>query len=230
MDKNKSHHILLVDDDKLLYALLEEFSGTYSYKFHNLTCGEALVAYLETSLPDFIALDIMMPGNDGLYWLAWLKNYYPTIPVLLLSARNSAQDRLSGLELGADDYLVKPFHPKELMIRVHNILRHQVEIRANDRFQIGVSSFDPKQGCLLQEGITTKLSTRETELLLLFCQHAGETLSRDHIWQSLHGIEHHPLNRNVDMLVSRLRKKLGDDPANPVYLHTVWNRGYRLVF
>lgn len=229
MNKHKPYHVLLVDDDKLLCALIDKFSSDYPFFFKSLTNGEALVPYLEQEVPNFIVLDIMLPGRDGLYWLAWLKSHYAEIPILLLSARSSAQDRVQGLELGADDYLVKPFHPKELMIRVQNILRHHINGMAEDQFQIGVYLFDAKHGYLLKEGVTTKLSTRETALLLLFCQHAGQVLSRDDIWQALHGIEHHPLNRNIDMLVNRLRKKLTDHSTNPAYLQTVWNRGYRLV-
>lgn len=223
-----THHILLVDDDILLRVLLEEFVVMHGCVLHSLGQGDEMVEYLQGQQPDLIALDIMMPGKDGLYWLGWLRDNHPLMPVLLLSTRASARDRLKGLELGADDYLIKPFHPKEFLIRVGHILRNTAMPRSI-LTQIGEYQFDPVHECLFHRDAQIRLTTLETRLLSFFCQHSGQTLTRDAISHALTGNEHQPLNRSIDMAVNRLRKKLGEDLAAPKHLHTVWRKGYRFV-
>lgn len=222
------NHILLVDDDVLLHKLLEEYFNIHGHHLYSLKEGEGIGNFLQQRRPDMIILDIMMPGKDGLYWLGWLRTHYPQIPVLLLSAKRTAHDRVKGFELGAADYLIKPFHPKELLIRVNNIL-HNRQIADNKLIKLGNYLFDPTQEKLLNNNTQIKLSTLESHLLLFFCQNAGQTLTRDDISYALNGNEHHPMNRSIDMAVTRLRKKLGDDKDAPQYLHTVWRKGYRLT-
>lgn len=228
LNDNSANHVLMVDDDILLHKLVGEYVCTRGCVLHSLICGEDMLTYLQQQQPQLIALDIMMPGRDGLYWLAWLREHYPHLPVLLLSSKASAGDRLKGLELGAADYLIKPFHPKELLIRIKHILRREP---ASNRLliQIGEFQFDPTQECLLTHETQIRLTTLETRLLTFFCQNAGHILSRDAISHALNGNEHQPLNRSIDMAVNRLRKKLNEDLAAPRHLHTVWRKGYRFV-
>jgi DNA-binding response OmpR family regulator len=228
LNNNHAYRILLVDDDVLLQNLLVEYLSTHGFLVNTLSNGEDIGQVLNTYPLDLVALDIVMPGKDGLYWLEWLKKHYPHIPVLILSARNSAKDRLRGLELGATDYLIKPFHPKELLIRVKNTLNRYVQME-DQPVKIGEQLFDPTLEILIQDNSLVKLTSLETRLLVLLCQHAGQVLSRDAISYALHGSEHHPMNRSIDMQMNRLRKKLGDTPQSPKHIHTVWRKGYRLV-
>ncbi len=228
LNNNSPYRVLLVDDDVLLHKLLEEYFVAHGYQIQALTSGEEISKVLQHYQPGIILMDIMMPGKDGLHWLGWLKERYPHIPVLLLSAKKSAQERLHGLELGAEDYLIKPFHPKELLIRISNILRHQAPANG-EPIQIGDYLFDHVQERLVNHETCIKLSTQETRLLQFLCRNAGQILTRDAISYAMNGNEHHPMNRSIDMQINRLRKKLGDDPANPVHLHTVWRKGYRLI-
>lgn len=221
--------ILLVDDDLLLHKLLEEYFVELGYQIHALPNGEEISDFFQHHQPDIILLDIMMPGGkDGLYWLGWLKEQYPQIPVMLLSAKKSAQERLQGLEIGADDYLTKPFHPKELLIRIRNIMRHAPQ-KNGHMIQIGSNLFDPTRERLERDNTIIKLTTQESSLLLFFCQNSGQTLTRDAISHAMNGNEHQPMNRSIDMTINRLRKKLGDDATDPQHLCTVWRKGYRLT-
>ncbi len=228
LNNNHAHRILLVDDDVLLQNLLVEYLSAHDFEVATLTNGEDIAKVLNSYQVELVALDIVMPGKDGLYWLEWLRKQYPHIPVLILSARYSAKDRLKGLELGAFDYLIKPFHPKEFLIRIQNYLKRRSQLEERP-IQIGEQLFDPTLGVLVQGAHIVKLTALEMRLLSFLCQHPGEILTRDAISYTLHGSEHHPMNRNIDMQINRLRKKLGDNSHMPKHIHTVWRKGYRLV-
>ncbi len=221
--------ILLVDDDVVLHALLQEYLTAHHYHIHTLLSGEELEGFCQYSQPDLILLDIMLPGKDGLHWLEWIKKNHPHLPVMLLSAKKSADERLAGLEVGADDYLTKPFHPKELLIRIQHIMRHQPSQSNDPLIVIGDSLFNPVHENLRRDNTVIKLTTQENRLLQFFCQNAGQILTRDAISHALNGNDHPPLNRSIDMTINRLRKKLGDDADNPQHLRTVWRKGYRLM-
>ena len=224
-----ARQILLVDDDILLHKLLEEYLCQNDYHIDALQCGEEISEFLQHQQPDFILLDIMMPGKDGLHWLRWLKKYHEHIPVMLLSAKKSAQERLQGLEFGADDYLTKPFHPKELLIRIRNIMRDRPLANGRVIHKIGSSFFDPVHEHLERDNTTIKLTTQESGLLQFFCQNPGQILTRDAISLALYGNDYQPMNRSIDMTINRLRKKLDDNATTPRYLCTVWRKGYRLT-
>lgn len=219
--------ILLVDDDVVLHALLQEYLTEHHYRIHTLLNGEEIDSFCQNSQPDLILLDIMLPGKDGLYWLEWIKKHHPHLPVMLLSAKKSADERLAGLEVGADDYLTKPFHPKELLIRLQKIIRNPAP--PNNLIAIGDNLFDPLHEKLERDGTVIKLTTQENRLLQFFCQNAGQVLTRDAISHAMNGNEHPPLNRSIDMTINRLRKKLGDDAHDPQHLRTIWRKGYRLL-
>lgn len=225
----QTYQVLLVDDDILLQELLEVYLRDHNFHIHSLPCGEKMGEFLQHQTPNLILLDIILPGKDGLYWLAWSKEHYPHIPVILLSAKKSADERLHGLESGADDYLTKPFHPKELIIRIQHIMRHTPLATSYRTYQIGDKLFDPIHERLECESSHIKLTTQENTLLHFLCQHSGQILTRDSISHAVTGHEHHPLNRSIDMTINRLRKKLGDNASTPRYLCTVWRKGYRLI-
>ncbi|UOG92235.1 MAG: response regulator transcription factor [Candidatus Thiothrix sulfatifontis] len=222
------HQILFVDDDVVLHALLQAYLTAHNYGLHSLFNGEEIDGFCQNCQPDLILLDIMLPGKDGLHWLKWIKKHHPDLPVMLLSAKKSADERLVGLETGADDYLTKPFHPKELLIRIQKIIRHTPSKPA-DTLLIGDNLFDVEHETLTRGGTTVKLTTQEARLLQFFCQNAGQVLTRDAISHALNGNEHQPLNRSIDMTINRLRKKLGDDAQAPQHLRTIWRKGYRLT-
>lgn len=224
-----SHQILLVDDDIVLHALLREYLTAHCFHVHSLSNGEEIDGFCQNYQPDLILLDIMLPSNDGLHWLAWIKKNHPHLPVILLSAKKSANERLAGLEIGADDYLIKPFHPKELLIRIQNIMRHTPNKPSTNFITIGDNRFHPLHEKLERDNTMIKLTTQETRLLQFFCQNAGQILTRDAISHALNGNEHQPLNRSIDMTINRLRKKLGDDANEPKFLRTIWRKGYRLT-
>ncbi|WML89485.1 response regulator transcription factor [Thiothrix lacustris] len=223
------YRVVLIDDDILLHKLLEMYLFEHHYQLQSLSCGEEIRDFISQQTPDLILLDIMLPGKDGLHWLNWLKHNYPNIPVMLLSAKKSAEERLIGLEFGADDYLTKPFHPKELLIRIRKIMRHPTLANKHVTYQIGSNLFNPAHEHLERNNQLIKLTTQESSLLQFFCQRPDEILTRDCISQALNGNEHQPLNRSIDMTINRLRKKLGDHASNPRYLCTVWRKGYRLT-
>ncbi|MGB3916377.1 MAG: response regulator transcription factor [Thiothrix litoralis] len=221
--------MLLVDDDILLHQLLEVYLCEHHYHLDWLCCGEDMDEFLQHQTPDLILLDIMLPGKDGLHWLSWLKNNHNHIPVMLLSAKKSAEERLQGLEFGAEDYLTKPFHPKELLIRIRNIMRRSPQPHEHGIYRIGNNLFDLVHEQLERDNKLIKLTTQESSLLQFLCQHAGQILTRDSISHAINGNEHQPLNRSIDMTINRLRKKLGEDTASPRHLCTVWRKGYRLT-
>ncbi len=220
--------ILIIDDDIILQELLHRFLCGQGFRVICAETGEKAAKTLTLCRPSLIVLDIIMPGKDGFYWLQWIKQNHPDTPVLVLSSQSSDQDRIQGLELGAEDYLTKPFHPKELLIRVRNILRFR-PLPDKKIFMIGSCLFDPERELLIHWDIPTRLTPEETRLLLFFCQNPGEILTRDAISHALHGNEHHPLDRSIDMRVYRLKKKLNGTLDMSKHLQTVWRKGYRFI-
>ncbi|HRJ54274.1 MAG TPA: response regulator transcription factor [Candidatus Thiothrix moscowensis] len=223
-----SRNILIVDDDSVLQKLLEEYLPLHGFAVQGIANGDKIEDYLYAYSPALVVLDIVLPGKSGLYWLKHLKTVYPQLPVLVLSAQGNAIDRLRGLELGASDYLTKPFHPKELLIRIRNIL-YGYPTTSHGTLRIGEHLFDPERELLLSKGGVVKLTSLDNQLLHFFCQHPGKILSRDAISHALHGNDHAPLDRSIDMRINRLRKKLEADLSNPRHLHTVWRKGYRFT-
>lgn len=221
--------ILLVDDDELTTELLEKYLNQHGFEVTILTAGEPLETVLAQRTVDAILLDILLPGKNGLYWLNWLVCNYPSIPVLLCSQCNSAEERATGLSKGAADYIIKPYHPKEVLLRLQNLL-------AKPRLpipRVGALRFDPQRALLTTDGkpgnAKIPLTHQEALLLQLFFQQPGKLLTRDDIANWLNGSGHDPTRRSLDMLIARLRKKLGDSGNDARYLRTVWGRGYRFT-
>lgn len=218
--------ILLIDDDLSLGALLTE----YFAKFDLATTHAALPSLARTLLAreafDAIVLDVMLPETDGFKLAQEIRRTHQT-PIIMLTARGDVHDRIVGLEMGADDYLPKPFEPRELVARLQSILRRSTAAQPeSDTLHVGSIVIDTRKFTGAMNGKDLELTTTEFELLKLFLQQEGKVLSRDFILHNTKGIQWESYDRTIDVLVSKLRAKLGDDAKNPHYLKTVWGRGY----
>ncbi len=217
-------HLLIVDDDKRIRDLLNRYLTEQGFRV--TIAGDAAEARrkLEGLHFDLIILDVMMPGESG---LSLTKSLYEkkTIPVILLTARVEADARIEGLEAGADDYLAKPFDPRELVLRINNILRRSTsETPKIEQVIFGPFTFSISRKELRRAAEIIRLTDREQEIMLLFAMRAGDTIPR----HELIGDDSDVGERTIDVQINRLRRKIEDDPANPVYLQTVRGIGYRL--
>ena len=221
--------ILIIDDDKELTDLLEEFLGEHKYEtlvYHNPV--EAL-AFLKSKSVDLILLDIMLPEMNGLQVLRSIRESQE-IPILMLTAKGDVSDKVVGLELGADDYMSKPFEPRELLARIQSILRR---VKFSNSM-VDIVEFDDliinkvKEEVVL-DGETVHLSTSEFEALSLFIDNNNEVLDREFLVENLRGITWQTYDRSVDVLVSRLRNKLGETPNRTRFLKTIHGVGYKFI-
>ncbi len=226
-------HILVVDDDDALRNLLQRYLSQNGYRVTTVHDGRAMDAALAQTPVDLLILDLMLPGEDGLS-LARRISLTRTLPILMLSARGEDVDRIVGLEMGADDYLAKPFNPRELLARVRALLRRkqqestprESQAPSEQLFLIGPYQFDLQRHTLSRGGEVLQLTAGEVSLLEVFVRQPGKVLSRDELHQRLRGFEQAPFDRSIDVRVTRLRRKLEPDPAKPIYLRTVWGKGY----
>jgi len=221
--------ILIIDDDVQLTELLIEFLVSYKYKIVAKHTPEEGLEYLEKKEANVIILDIMLPGMDGFQVLRKIRENLST-PVIMLTARGEVTDRIVGLELGADDYLPKPFEPRELLARIQSILRRahsSAAIIENVHFK-GLSIDKNKQEVLLDKK-PISLSTTEYEALILFIENSSETLDREFLVENLRGISWQSYDRSVDVLVSRLRGKLGETPNKTRFIKTIHGVGYKFI-
>jgi len=219
-------HLLVVDDDERLRALLQRYLGSNGYRV-TAASGAGEARHLMKSMAfDLLILDVMMPGESGLD-LTRSVRAGSQIPILMLTARGDPSDRIAGLELGADDYLPKPFEPRELLLRVGSLLRRVAppEPPASGPVRMGEAVFDPEGARLTKSGKPVKLTGAEAALLQLFAAHAGRPFSRTDLCKRL-GVS---LERSIDVQVTRLRRKIEEDPKLPLYLQTVRGVGYVLV-
>lgn len=218
-------HLLVVDDDTRIRDLLNRYLMEQGFRV--TVAGDAAEARrkLEGLHFDLIILDVMMPGESG---LSLTQSLYQkkTIPVILLTARAEAQSRIEGLEAGADDYLSKPFDPRELVLRINNILRRSSspDTPKIEQIMFGPFTFSIPRKELRKAAETIRLTDREQEIMLLFALRAGDTIPR----HELIGDDAEVGERTIDVQINRLRRKIEEDPANPVYLQTVRGIGYRL--
>ncbi len=222
--------ILIIDDDTQLTELLIEFLGSYKYEIIAIHDPKEGLTYLDKNTDiNVIILDIMLPGMDGFQVLRKIRENL-SIPVIMLTARGEVTDRIVGLELGADDYLPKPFEPRELLARIQSILRRthsSAAIVENVHF-VGLSIDKNKQEVVLDDNLIS-LSTTEYEALLLFIENSSETLDREFLVENLRGISWQSYDRSVDVLVSRLRGKLGETPTNTRFIKTIHGVGYKFI-
>ena len=221
--------ILIIDDDVQLTELLIEFLGSYKYDIVAKHTPVEGLEYLEKKEANVIILDIMLPGMDGFQVLRKLRENLST-PVIMLTARGEVTDRIVGLELGADDYLPKPFEPRELLARIQSILRRSHSDAAIvDHVEFRDLSIDKIRQEVFLKGTAISLSTTEYDALILFVEHAGETLDREFLVENLRGISWQSYDRSVDVLVSRLRGKLGETPNKTRFIKTIHGIGYKFI-
>jgi DNA-binding response OmpR family regulator len=184
---------------------------------------------LTRTQPDLVILDLMMPGEDGLS-IARRLRASTTLPVIMLSARGEDIDRIVGLEVGADDYLAKPFNPRELLARIRAVLRRKeapvITPAANESTRFADFELDLAAQRLTKSGVEVNLTTAEFAILQIFTSHPNRVLSRDQLMDMLKGYDRDPFDRSIDVRVTRLRRKIEANPAEPVYIRTIWGQGY----
>jgi len=228
-------HVLVVDDDAEICSLLGEYLVKNGCKATVVADGKGMWAALARGKVDLIVLDLMLPGEDGLTLCRKLRADSDT-PVIMLTARGEETDRIVGLEIGADDYLAKPFSARELLARIKSVLRRTRSLPRNLRAEdarafvfTGWRLDTVARHLLSPEGVVTSLSGAEYRLLRIFLERPSHVLSRDQLMMFLHGREAEPFDRSIDNQVSRLRHRLGDDSADPKIIKTVRGEGYVLA-
>ena len=229
-------HILIVDDDAEIRSLLSQYLIKNGLRVTAVADGRAMWQALEAGRIDLIVLDLMLPGEDGLTLCRNLRAKSSDIPVIMLTARGEETDRIVGLEMGADDYLAKPFSARELLARIKAILRRARSLPENLRpddarnIRFGDWLLDTVQRQLVSTaGVVTPLSGAEYRLLRIFLSHPNRVLNRDQLVDLTQGKEADPLDRSIDVQVSRLRQRLGDDSREPRLIKTVRGEGYVLA-
>jgi two-component system phosphate regulon response regulator OmpR len=225
-------HLLIVDDDERIRQLLKQYlirNGFLVTAARDGAHARKLLAGLEF---DLIVLDVMMPGEDGMSLTRWIRSTRST-PVMLLTARGDTDDRIAGLESGADDYLSKPFEPKELLLRINAILRRVPEpaeaIETPKVLRLGMAHYDIERGELWQGDTQIRLTATENQLMKIFAAAAGEPVSRVQLVTDLGRDEEQAQDRAIDVQITRLRRKIEPNPKEPRYLQTVRGSGYMLA-
>ena len=224
----KTNCILIVDDDVALCDLLEEYLGRFGFEVSAAHDSDSGLAHIRSQRPDLVVLDVMIPAVDGFEVLRETRKF-SKVPVVMLTARGELSDKVVGLELGADDYLAKPFEPRELVARIQSVLRRYGADVASPRLEFGDLVVDVEARTASIQGKPLRLTTTEFEILSLFTANPGKVLSRDDLLEKIRGIDWDVFNRSIDIAVSRLRSKLGDDSRDPKYIRTVWRKGYMFV-
>ena len=228
-------HILIVDDDREIRSLLADYLSGNGY--HALTAdgGIAMWKTLASAQVDLLVLDLNMPGEDGLTLCRNLRAQ-STLPIIMLTARSEPLDRILGLEMGADDYLPKPFEPRELLARIRSVLRRSQALPASaDHASVQALLFSgwtldlTARHLVNPQGVVIMLSGAEFKLLHIFLEHPNRVLNRDQLLNMTHGRDADPFDRSIDIQISRLRQKLGEDARAPQIIKTVRNGGYVLA-
>jgi len=229
-DRNFFAHLLVVDDDERIRELLQKYLIRNSFSVSTARDADQARRLLGGLMFDLIILDVMMPGMDGVTFTSELRETLDT-PILLLTARNETEDRISGLEAGADDYLAKPFEPKELLLRIGAILRRLPEVTEEQNtpkiISLGNVKYDLARAELWCGEVLVRLTSTEIDLMRLFSSNLGQPLHRTDIVQALN--REAEQDRSIDVQITRLRRKIESDPKQPRYLQTVRGEGYMLV-
>ena len=226
--------VLIIEDDPHILLGLEEVLKSEGYETASCSRGDEAVAAVTKVQPALIVLDVMLPGASGYEICKQLRSKKIATPILMLTAKGQEIDKVIGLDLGADDYVTKPFGVRELLARIQALLRRSggngTEPAVGDApFQIGQASIDPKTFQLKRGRVVTELTAREIKLLQTFHAHAGEVLSRDRLLNEVWGYNYYGTTRTLDQVIVQLRKKLGDNGGEPKHLVTVHGVGYKLV-
>ncbi|MEY4953895.1 MAG: hypothetical protein RL299_2319 [Pseudomonadota bacterium] len=233
MDQSAPTRLLLVDDEPALREPLAEYLSRQGFAVTQAASAAEARSRLKDDLPELVLLDIMMPGEDGLSLCRHLADAHQ-IPTILLTAKGEAMDRIVGLEIGADDYVVKPFEPRELVARIRSVLRRSAKGGAqpaeDEQFEFEGWQLDPLKRRLTDpEGAMVSISSAEFRLLMAFLEHPRQVLDRDRLLDMVQGREAHLFDRAIDNQVSRLRRKVEVDSKTPTLIQTVWGGGYMLA-
>ena len=229
--------ILIVDDDQRLRDLLVRYLGGEGYEVKAVADGTAMDKQLSRERYDLLVLDLMLPGEDGLSICRRLRGQGGAQPaIIMLTAKGDDVDRIVGLEMGADDYLPKPFNPRELLARINAVLRRRAPAgppgapaTGTEVFQFGEFSLNLSTRTLTRAGKPVPLTTGEFSVLKVLVQNARQPLSRDKLMEMARGREYEVFDRSIDVQISRLRKIVEDDPSHPKHIQTVWGFGYVFV-
>ena len=227
-------HLLIVDDDERIRSLLQQFLVQSDYLVSTAEDAEQARTLLSAIEFDLIILDVMMPGQDGISFTAELWTLQNNTPLLLLTARGETEDRIKGLEAGADDYLPKPFEPKELLLRINAILRRMPDLKEDQMMpktlSLGHLKYDVARNELWEGENQIRLTTTESQLMKIFTSALGEPISRVDLVTSLGRDVSSAQDRAIDVQITRLRRKIEVNPGQPRYLQTVRGAGYMLLF
>jgi DNA-binding response OmpR family regulator len=221
--------VLVVDDEPTIRDVVVQYLRREGYATLEAGDGDAARELLEREWPNLVVLDLMLPGTDGLALCRWIRGR-SQLPVIMLTARGEEADRIVGLELGADDYVTKPFSPRELVARVRSVLRRSAaaDERPDEHVRFGDIEIDAAAHEVRKRGNTLNLTAREFELLWFLARHPRRVFSRDQLMSRVWGYEPAFDSGTITVHVRRLREKIEDEPAHPRYLETVWGVGYRL--
>ncbi|MFN7143165.1 MAG: response regulator transcription factor [Myxococcota bacterium] len=220
--------ILVVEDDETLAMGLTSALEHERFTVTHCDSGEAALESIEDDVPDVLVLDVMLPGMDGLSVLKRVKSEHPELPIILLTARSAEVDRVLGLELGADDYVVKPFSLRELIARVKARLRARPAApRAPELYRFGKNEVDLRRRILIRDGEEHRMTTHEAGVLAYLIAHRGRDVSREELLQHVWGYSPSMATRTVDNQILKLRKKVEDTPSDPRHILTVHGTGYR---
>ena len=222
-----NERILVVDDEPKIVKLARDYLERSGYAVLTAGDGRTALAMARSEKPDMVVLDLNLPELDGLDVCRTLRRE-SDVPIIMLTARIDETDRLIGLELGADDYITKPFSPRELVARVRAVLRRvRGGLVPTEFIQVGDIEIDLNGHRVSRAGETVQLTRIEFNLLAILAQHPGQTLSREQLLERLHGFAHDSYERSIDAHVKNLRRKLEPDPSEPLYILTVYGIGYK---
>jgi two-component system phosphate regulon response regulator OmpR len=230
------NRVLIIDDDVRLSEMLAEYMSPEGLSLTAIANGSIGLREAQTNEYDLIVLDVMLPGLSGFEVLRQLREAGSNTPVQMLTARGDDVDRHVGLEMGADDYLPKPFNPRELIARIHAVLRRKgpdeipgAPSETPQTFEFGDFVLDLGTRTLKKNGETVPLTTGEFSVLKVFARHARQPLSREKLMELARGREYEVFDRSLDVQISRLRKLIEPDPSSPLYIQTVWGLGYVFI-
>ncbi|MCK6395315.1 two-component system response regulator OmpR [Zoogloea sp.] len=233
--EKESYRILVVDDDLRLRDLLKRYLGEQGFNVKVVNDAAQMDRAILREHFDLMVLDLMLPGEDGLSICRRLRGTGNQIPIVMLTAKGDDVDRIIGLEMGADDYLPKPFNPRELVARIHAVMRRQPQtppgapVADDEDVSFGQIVVQLGNRILIRNGEETLLTTGEFALLKVLLQHPRQPLSRDRLMELARGREYDVFDRSIDVQISRLRKLIEEDPGKPRYIQTVWGFGYVFV-
>jgi DNA-binding response OmpR family regulator len=223
--------ILIIDDDRKLNKRLGRYLRRFDLEVISTTLPGEGLDMIHREKPNLVILDVMLPEMDGFRALKKIRER-GNIPVIMLTARGDVQDRVAGLELGADDYLPKPFEPRELLARIKTVLRrhNQVSVDKNHHIRkFGHLTINFGRGAVEVDGKLVNLTDLEFKILSLLVRNSGIAVDREKLLNHIRGMDWEAFNRSIDVLISRLRQKLGDNSRNPHYIKTVWGTGYMFI-